>query len=817
MSQFEPNTTDNEMYDFRQSAGTSGATSGEPTFDDVVRLAGRLFDARGVVVASLGAHAPRAVAQSGLTEAEIADGLAYCARLAAAEEAPGEDGGTRGGFVAGTVLRDATGRVAGAIALAQDAAGTDLDEAGRAALSDLATLAAERLERQRLALALRHQQRAAALRNRLLTASAEAPDFAAAIAAAAEAFMDATGAIASFVFRLAPDNETVLRVHSSGRGEIGTAAYQEKINGLPMTVHNSQAGRVLLSNRQDILRDVTTLDLANRPVTRMAHEAGMVAQIVTPVSLPEVTYAFSVALPTLPEDIDDIAAMLAEAMLVLRVVLRRLHDEAAMAMFRRAIEVCPDLVMITEAEPVSPPGPRIVYVNPAFTKVTGYSAEEVIGRAPRLLQGEGTSEESRAHVRAALKAWQPVREEILNYRKDGTPIWLDMNIAPLADPSGWYTHWVSVERDTTAQRAMTAKLAEAAREMKVLISAMPGGLLRCRPDAQGVWRVTYATPAVAKITGYSQWDFKALRHHAGVDAADIARVHAHFQAAWDDETNAIEFPMTFKDGRRGFVHLASRANRRADGTPEVVTIATDVTEERERASALAQANRLGTLGEMATGLAHELGQPLAAITLNAEVAMMLLDRDEPDTAGARERIERMSGVALRAGDIIRNLREFAGRRDTHLGAVDLAVAVSKTRSLVERLLVGEGIALIVSIEDALPPVLGEITRIEQVLVNLLMNARDALTAAQPATAWVRVAARRDGARVRVEVSDNAGGIPGDVMGRVFDPFFTTKGPDRGTGLGLSIARSAMKTMKGEISVRNGADGAVFTLVFMTAA
>ena len=111
-----------------------------------------------------------------------------------------------------------------------------------------------------------------------------------------------------------------------------------------------------------------------------------------------------------------------------------------------------DSIIITEAEPIDRPGPRILYCNAAFTKATGYEPDDVIGQTPRILQGAKTSPESRAKLRAALEAWEPIEIELINYRKDGTEFWVELSIVPVADESGWYTHWVSVQRDITERR-----------------------------------------------------------------------------------------------------------------------------------------------------------------------------------------------------------------------------------------------------------------------------------------------------------------------------------------------------------------------------
>ena len=125
-----------------------------------------------------------------------------------------------------------------------------------------------------------------------------------------------------------------------------------------------------------------------------------------------------------------------------------------------------DAVIITEAEPLELPGPRILFANPAFTRTTGYELAEIIGKTPRILQGPESSAEARKKLRTALETWTPVEVEILNYKKDGTPFWVELSIVPVSDETGWWTHWVSVQRDVTErkvieERAVRARIEEA--------------------------------------------------------------------------------------------------------------------------------------------------------------------------------------------------------------------------------------------------------------------------------------------------------------------------------------------------------------------
>ncbi len=149
---------------------------------------------------------------------------------------------------------------------------------------------------------------------------------------------------------------------------------------------------------------------------------------------------------------------------------RRIKDDQL-----RLMEACiarmNDLIVVTEAEPIEEPGPRIIYVNDAFIKQTGYALNEVIGRSPRFLQGPNTPRNELDKIKTAMRKWQPVRAELINYTKAGEEFWLEVDIFPIADKTGWFTHWVSVERDITERKKIeeikhARQLAELANEAK---------------------------------------------------------------------------------------------------------------------------------------------------------------------------------------------------------------------------------------------------------------------------------------------------------------------------------------------------------------
>ena len=149
-----------------------------------------------------------------------------------------------------------------------------------------------------------------------------------------------------------------------------------------------------------------------------------------------------------------------------RDVTKSRAESAELELLKTAIARINDMVLIIEAEPVDAPGPRIVYVNDAFERLTGYSRAEVMGKSPSLLQGPETSRTELDRIRAALKAWQPVRAELLNYAKTGKEFWIELDIAPIANAEGSYTHWVAIERDITERQATVDEILKLNSELE---------------------------------------------------------------------------------------------------------------------------------------------------------------------------------------------------------------------------------------------------------------------------------------------------------------------------------------------------------------
>jgi len=219
------------------------------------------------------------------------------------------------------------------------------------------------------------------------------------------------------------------------------------------------------------------------------------------------------------------------------------------------------------------------------------------------------------------------------------------------------------------------------------------------------------------------------------------------------------------------------------------------------------AARLAALGELATGIAHEMNQPLAAIQMIVTSMLIDLDGGELPPERAREWLGTVNEQVVRMAWMIGHLRSFAGNDEPEpLACAALGEAVENALGLLRAQMRSHGIRVEVEVGKGLPEVRGDVRRFEQVLVNLLSNARDAvgtLPAGAPRTVRVRARAGAEGNLVVLEVADTGPGIAAEVRERMFEPFFTTKGAGKGTGLGLSIVHRIVADCGGRIAVETG--------------
>jgi len=244
-----------------------------------------------------------------------------------------------------------------------------------------------------------------------------------------------------------------------------------------------------------------------------------------------------------------------------------------------------------------------------------------------------------------------------------------------------------------------------------------------------------------------------------------------------------------------------------------IFIFSDITEMQHQRAQLEQATKLATLGEMATGIAHEINQPLNAVKLMAENIRRGMEINSEKTQGrVADKMQQIIAQIDRAATITTHMRKSARNATEEDLFSEIPDTVAGCQTMLASRMRLEDIEWLVACEEPLPPAAIHPLRLEQVLLNLMGNAMDAIASTKADQKWIRVEAHQ-GERdtVSLSIEDSAGGIPENVIQRIFEPFFTTKEVGKGTGLGLSISYNIIKDSGGELTVENTQHGARFTI------
>ena len=268
-------------------------------------------------------------------------------------------------------------------------------------------------------------------------------------------------------------------------------------------------------------------------------------------------------------------------------ITERRAREERLTLMEETIEQASEAVLITKAESLDPPGPEIVYANPAFSEMTGYSIDEVLGKTPRLLQGPRTDEEELARLREHFEAGEPVTGETTNYRKDGTPYVVQWSIAPVHDNEGRITHWVSVQRDTTERREMENRLRERERRFRLLFEENPLPMWVYDLDTLRFRAVNHA--AIDQY-GYSEDKFLEMRLPDIRPEEDVGKLLDDLEAERPDLQHSGIWRHQLKDGTCIYADITSHLIHYG-GRESALVVANNVTDRVETQRALQERER----------------------------------------------------------------------------------------------------------------------------------------------------------------------------------------------------------------------------------
>lgn len=466
-----------------------------------------------------------------------------------------------------------------------------------------------------------------------------------------------------------------------------------------------------------------------------------------------------------------------------------------------------DIVVITEADALdSPLGPRIVYVNDAFERLTGYSKKEAIGRTPRILQGPDTDRQQLDQIRNALQNKQPIRCEIFNYGKSGQSYWLELDITPLFNAERKCTHFVAVQRDITQRKLKEAELRQAQERFELISQATNDVIWDWNFSTDGLWW----NDAMTAVFGYALSELEPGPESwiKRIHYDDLYRVLDGFykvidgnEVLWNDEYRFLKSNGQYANViDRGVVKRDELGN-----VTRVVGSMQDITERMDMEQRLRESQKLEAVGHLTGGVAHDFNNLLTVIMGNAE---MMADLTTDPTISSMA--EMSLSAAQRGAQLTSRLLAFARRRPLEPKATNLNQLIEAMQPLIRRTL-PENIELELALDLNLGITEIDASELDTALLNLAVNARDAMPdggklTIKSANAVLdnNYAARNfdvvPGDYVMISVADTGTGMTADTLRKAFEPFYTTKPMGKGSGLGLSMVFGFTKQSDGHIKI-----------------
>ncbi len=483
--------------------------------------------------------------------------------------------------------------------------------------------------------------------------------------------------------------------------------------------------------------------------------------------------------------------------------------------YRLLFDSARDHIFVHELNPDGSPG-RFIEVNKAACERLGYSRDELLGMTPADIDGPSRNED-RERALHQLHANGYAVFEMSHVAKDGTEIPLELSSHTFL--LGGRPTVLTIARDISERKEAEEALRRSELFSSMLLRESPNPIVAIGLDGA----VRYVNPALERLTGFRAEELVGQKPPYPWWPPELeGKMHRDFNRALRQGTRAFEERFQTKDGKPIWVEVTSLPVSEADGRGFYLASWVDITEKRlgeerlqQLRADLAHAYRVGLMGQMASQIAHEMNQPLMAISAYTEACKRLVRLRDLESLEAT--LDKTAQQGQRAAQIVRRIRQFVRKREPDVSRLQINDAIREAVALAEPEARRNRIDIVLELDDALSPVLADPVQVQQVVLNLVRNSIEAIDESANGARKVTVRSRSTDSRgVLISVEDTGAGLAEDSSERIFDTYYTTK--QSGMGMGLSICRSIAEAHGGRIwAVANPEGGATFHLLLPEAA
>ncbi len=491
-----------------------------------------------------------------------------------------------------------------------------------------------------------------------------------------------------------------------------------------------------------------------------------------------------------------------------RDVTEQRAKEEQLRLLESAVSRQNDILVITEAQPVDSAGwPKVVFVNDAFEKRTGFSRAEAIRHTASILRGPETQPAELERIRQAIESARPVRAELIFHTKAGEEFWLELDIMPLADAAGALTHWVAIGRDITERKRSQQSIRLNEERFRLIAKATGNAVWEWDIVNGSQWwseglSEVFGHQPVPKNTVPTVW-----RDH--VHPEDIARVDVALGRLLSGEQSSLreQYRVRRADGSWAKVEDRAFVLRDSEGSVKrVLGSMSDITDRVQLEERLRQSQKMEAVGQLTGGVAHDFNNLLTVILGSAEILS-----DELESHPHLQKLANLTvSAAESGGELTNRLLAFSRKQALDPVILDVGDLIQGMDNLLKRTL-PESISVKSVSMDGLWRVEVDRGQLESALLNLAINARDAMPDGGCLTIEVSNTILDEGSvaselhleageYVGIVITDTGEGMEKETLARIFEPFFTTKQVGKGTGLGLSMVYGFVKQSGGHILV-----------------